>query len=74
MSGIFRLTRAEFKKIFRRPSVFFVAILLVGTIFISLQFFNPTLRTNYNVVYDNLTNSTEYYNYFTTDFCVAVTK
>jgi len=67
MGGIFRLTSAEFKKIFKRPSVFFVAILLVGTIFISLQFFNPTPRTNYNVIYDNLTNSTEYYDYFNSD-------
>ena len=52
MFGTLRLTKAEFKKIFRRPSVFLVALLILATIFVSIQFFNPQPRENYNVIYD----------------------
>lgn len=66
MFGTLRLTKAEFKKIFRRPSVFLVALLILATIFVSIQFFNPQPRENYSVIYDyDLTS--DYYNYFNND-------
>ncbi len=63
MTGTFRLTRAEFKKIFKRPSVFIMAVILVIAIFVSLYTFNPTTRVDNTVDY-NQTTSLEYYNVF----------
>lgn len=63
MTGTFRLTRAEFKKIFKRPSVFIMAVILVIAVFVSLYTFNPTSRVDSTVDY-NLSTSLEYYNLF----------
>lgn len=59
MTGIFRLTSAEFKKIFKRPSVFIMAIILVVAVFVSLYTFDPNTRVDNTVNY-NLTTSMEY--------------
>ena len=66
MTSTFRLTRAEFKKIFKRPSVFIMAIMIVATIFVSLGIFNPVSLGDDDVVYDNYTDSAGYYNQFMT--------
>jgi len=63
MTSTFRLTRAEFKKIFKRPSVFIMALLIVATIFASLYLFDPATIANPTVDY-NKTTSLEYYNAF----------
>lgn len=63
MTGTFRLTRAEFKKIFKRPSVFIMAVILVIAVFVSLYTFNPTSRVDSTVDY-NQSTSLEYYNLF----------
>ena len=59
MSGTLRLTSAEFKKIFKRPSVFIMAIILVVAVFVSLYTFDPNTRVDSTVDY-NLTTSMEY--------------
>jgi len=63
MTGTFRLTGAEFKKIFKRPSVFVMALILVATIFVSLYIYKPVTATNSTVDY-KLSTSSEYYNTF----------
>ncbi len=64
MTSTFRLTRAEFKKIFKRPSVFIMAIMIVAIIFASLGLFNPMSLGDSTVVYDSLEDSASYYNHF----------
>lgn len=59
MTGTLRLTSAEFKKIFKRPSVFIMAIILVVAVFVSLYTFDPNTRVDNTVDY-NLTTSMEY--------------
>lgn len=63
MTGTFRLTGAEFKKIFKRPSVFIMALILVATIFVSIYIYKPVNAPNTTVDY-NLSTSYEYYNTF----------
>ncbi|MBE5738422.1 MAG: hypothetical protein E7354_01630 [Clostridiales bacterium] len=63
MTSTFRLTSAEFKKIFKRPSIFIMAILLVIAVFISLYTFNPNSRVDNTVDY-SLDNSLQYYTTF----------
>lgn len=67
MISTFKLTKAEFKKIFKRPSVFIMAILLVLTIFISMSIFSPDEKVNTTITYENATTSSEYYNNFYND-------
>ncbi|MBE5735741.1 MAG: hypothetical protein E7356_00060 [Clostridiales bacterium] len=64
MGSIFKLTSAEFKKIFKRPSIFVMAVLLVITILSSLAIFNPTAITDPTITYDMATNSSDYYDSF----------
>lgn len=64
MTSTFRLIKAEFKKIFKRPSIFIMAIILVATVFISLFTFNPTVLPDSTITYETATNSSEYYNLF----------
>lgn len=63
MTSTFRLTSAEFRKIFKRPSIFIMAILLVIAVFISLYTFNPNNRVDNTVDY-SLDNSLQYYSAF----------
>ena len=63
MTGTFRLTRAEFKKIFKRPSVFIMALILVATIFVSLYVFNKNGLNNSNCpTYSHISNANYNYN------------
>lgn len=64
MPSTFRLMSAEFKKIFKRPSVFIVALLLVATIVASTYLFNPNKIENNNISYSNVDTSQEFYNTF----------
>lgn len=49
MRGIFRITSAEFNKIFKKPTVYIMALVLVFACLISLFTFNPTPRTDERV-------------------------
>jgi len=64
MTSMFKLTKAEFKKIFKRPSIFIMAIILVVTIFISLSIFNPVPFEDPTVKYDNVETAEAYYSAF----------
>lgn len=63
MTSTFRLTSAEFRKIFKRPSIFIMAILLVIAVLVSLYTFNPNNRVDNTVDY-SLDNSLQYYSTF----------
>lgn len=67
MTSTFKLTKAEFVKIFKRPSIFIMAILLVVTILASITMFQPSSRVDTTIVYDNAQNSQEYYDSFYND-------
>ncbi len=64
MTSTFKLTKAEFKKIFKRPSIFIMAVLLVVTILVSITIFKPAELVNPTIEYTEASNSEEYYNYF----------
>ena len=64
MTSTFKLTKAEFKKIFKRPSIFIMAVLLVVTMLVSITIFKPAELVNPTIEYTEATNSEEYYNYF----------
>ena len=56
MTSTFRLTRAEFKKIFKRASIYIMALLLVIAIFVSMYMFSPIERVDNTISYgENLT-------------------
>lgn len=61
MGGIFRITKAEFIKIFKKPSVYIMGIILAFTLVVSLLFFQPENSSDTKV---NLTGSSisEIYN------------
>lgn len=64
MTSTFRLTRAEFKKIFKRASVYIMALLLVVAVLISMYIFQPVSNESNTINYgDNLTVE-NYYDYF----------
>lgn len=67
MTSTFKLTKAEFKKIFKRPSIFIMGVLLVITMLVSITIFKPAELVNPTIEYTEATNSEEYYNYFNTD-------
>ena len=67
MTSTFKLTKAEFKKIFKRPSIFIMAVLLVVTMLISISIFKPAELVDHTIVYTEANNAEEYYNYFNTD-------
>ena len=63
--GVFRIARAEFIKIFKKPSVYLMGVILAAVLVLSLLFFAPTNKQNYTVkiegssvgqVYDKFTN------------------
>lgn len=64
MTSTFRLMRAEFKKIFKRPSVYLMAIILVLSIFLSLYIFKPTPANDYTINYGKDLTAYNYYDYF----------
>lgn len=64
MTSTFRLTRAEFKKIFKRASVYIMALLLVVAVLVSVYIYKPTSNEDKTISYgDNLTVE-NYYDYF----------
>lgn len=67
MTSTFKLTKAEFVKIFKRPSIFIMAILLVVTILASITMFQPSSRVDTTITYDNVENSQGYYDNFYND-------
>ena len=64
MSSIIKLTIAEFKKVFKRPSIFIMAIILVATILASMFIFVPETRNNETITYTNAETSIDYYSNF----------
>lgn len=68
MTSTFRLTRAEFKKIFKRASVYIMALLLVVAVLISMYLFKPIEKVDNLVSYgENLTVENYYNNFFSSD-------
>lgn len=63
MRGILRITRAEFNKIFKKPAVYIMAVVLVLACLISLFTFAPTNRQDDRVKLSK-ENATENYNLF----------
>lgn len=66
MSGVFKLTGAEFKKIFKRPIVFIMALFIVAVVFISSYLFKPIDNSEYTINYE-ATSSEKYYSNFYSD-------
>mgnify|MGYP002706402073 CR=1 FL=1 len=60
MRGVFRITRAEFNKIFKKPAVYIMAVVLVLACLISLFTFNPTNRNDERVTLSKENASTNY--------------
>lgn len=67
MTSTFKLTKAEFKKIFKRPSIFIMAVLLVVTMLVSITIFKPAELVDPTIVYTEANNAEDYYNYFNTE-------
>ena len=68
MTSTFRLTRAEFKKIFKRASVYIMALLLLVAVLISMYLFKPIEKVDNLVSYgENLTVENYYNNFFSSD-------
>lgn len=67
-SSTFRLTRAEFKKIFKRASVYIMALLLVVAVLVSVYIFKPSGKVDQTVNYgENMTVEDYYDNFFNQD-------
>ncbi len=66
--GIFRIAKAEFIKIFKKPSVYIMASILAFAIVLGLVFFSPDKRSQYSInisgdtvneMYENFVNNTD---------------
>lgn len=64
MTSTFRLTRAEFKKIFKRASVYIMALLLVVAILVSAYMFKPNEVVDETITYGENLTVEDYYNTF----------
>ena len=53
--GVFRIARAEFIKIFKKPSVYLMGVILAAVLVLSLLFFEPIGKQNYTVNLDGTT-------------------
>lgn len=71
--GVFRIARAEFIKIFKKPSVYLMGVILAAVLVLSLLFFNPIGRQNYSVTVDGVTVE-KVYNKFMNDTAGEITK
>lgn len=68
MTSTFRLTRAEFKKIFKRASVYIMALLLVVAVLVSMYIFNPVSNESSTITYgDNLSVENYYDSFYNKD-------
>jgi len=74
MTSTFKLTSAEFKKIFKRPSIFIMAVLLVITILVSITIFHPANIVDTTIVYDGAETSSAYYDNFYNDIIINSKK
>lgn len=52
MGSVFRITRAEFAKVFKKPTVYIMAFILALVLIISLVSYSPVVRTNKTVSID----------------------
>ena len=66
MRGVFRITRAEFNKIFKKPAVYIMALVLVFACLISLFTFNPTNRYDERITLSKENASTNYTMFYET--------
>ena len=64
MTSTFKLIKAEFKKLFKYPSIYIVALLIVATILGCRYMFDPDKLGNKNITYTGKTTSQEYYDTF----------
>jgi hypothetical protein len=64
MTSTFKLIKAEFKKIFKYPSIYIVALLIVATIFGCMYLFEPLQTIDKNITYSGATTAKDYYDYF----------
>lgn len=64
MTSTFRLTRAEFKKIFKRASVYIMALLLVVAVLVSMYIFKPVSNESDTIIYGDNLSVENYYDYF----------
>ena len=71
--GVFRIARAGFIKIFKKPSVYLMGVILAAVLVLSLLFFNPIGRQNYSVTVDGVTVE-KVYNKFMNDTAGEITK
>lgn len=53
--GVFRIARAEFIKIFKKPSVYLMGVVLAAVLVLSLLFFEPIGKQNYTANIDGTT-------------------
>ena len=63
MSGVFKITKAEFLKIFKKPTVFIMAFVLVLACVLSLFLYSPAPRQDYRVQLSD-ENAVSNYNIF----------
>lgn len=65
MFGIFRITKAEFIKIFKKPSVYIMGMLLAATVAVSLFVFAPSPASSYSVSMPGDTVNAVYNEFYT---------
>ena len=66
MRGVFRITKAEFIKIFKKPTVYIMAFILMLTCVLSLFLYSPTSRPDLTVKLAD-ENAITNYNIFMSD-------
>ncbi len=71
--GVFRITRAEFAKVFKKPTVYIMAFLLAIVLVISLLSYSPNLREVKSASIDG-DNATAVYNVFNGESLTSDTK
>ena len=65
--AIFRIVKAEFIKVLKKPMIYIMALLLVGTILGSYYLYEPDGYSDETVSYNNTANVTMYYDSFYSD-------
>lgn len=63
---MFRLFKAELKKIFLKPSIFVVTGLIILMLAVSTFIYKPDTRSEYKTTYPTYQSIKDYYNYFET--------
>ena len=65
MGSIFRITKAEFVKTFKRPTIYIMAFVLLITAVIAAIIFEPTARTEDRINYQSVTSANDVYVVYT---------